>query len=131
MNTVAKGLAEVLGDKKALAPLAKEAGAFGVGVEWCEPGGNWAARSEGYEKYLTLWPDGPEADEAWWNGRVEGWCGDYEGTADEDRQTIATYAAFLKAFPKSRRAPEARKTLADLQQGLDEKLKAEREHPQP
>jgi hypothetical protein len=130
MSAAAVSLEEILGDKKALEPLAKEATSLGVGVEWCEPGGSWAARSEGYEKYLTLWPDGPEADEAWWKGRVEGWCGDYEGTAEEDRDMIATYAAFLKAFPKSGRAAEARKTMNELQQGLDEKLKLEREHPQ-
>jgi len=130
MNTAAESLAEVLERKRALAPLAREATSLGVGVEWCEPGGSWSARNDGYEKYLALWPDGPEADEAWWKGRVEGWCGDYEGTVEEDTDMIATYAAFLKAFPNGRHAPEARKRMNELQQGLEEKRKFERDHPQ-
>src|ERR1041385_6933359 len=44
--------------------LAHTATSYGVRVEFCEPGGNWAADNQGYFKYLELWPQGPDADEA-------------------------------------------------------------------
>ena len=86
-------------------------------------------RAQGYEKYLELLPRGPEADEAWWRGRVLSACGDGEGTPDEYRADIATYSAFLKRFPNSRFAPEARSTLAGTRKGLKQLLKSVSEHP--
>src|SRR6185437_5155584 len=46
--------------------LAHTATSYGVRIAFCESGGNWAADNQGYFKYLELWPNGPEADEATW-----------------------------------------------------------------
>lgn len=135
LNTMAERLAEMLGMEESRKPLADEATALGVSVSWCEPSGSWAAGNQGYEKYLQLAPDGPQADTAWWQGRVMSSCGDSEGTAEEYQYAIDTYTAFLKHFPKSRFAPEAREQLKGNREGLKKQLAADREysrrHPSP
>ena len=127
LNVAAEALAETLGLDEKQGPLVHETEKLGVTVTWCEPSGSWAAGRQGYEKYLELWPRGPQADEAWWRGRVESSCGDSEGTTEEYRHDIATYSAFLKQFPKSRHAAEAREALNGAREGLEKQLKFERE----
>src|SRR5437762_744319 len=39
--------------------LAETATSYGTRVDFCEPGGNWAADNQGYFKYIELWPQGP------------------------------------------------------------------------
>lgn len=127
LNTSAERLAEILGLDETQKSLADESGTLGVTVDWCEPSGSWTPGIQGYEQYLKLWPHGPKADEAWLKARVGSPCGDSEGTAEEYRVDIAQLAAFLKAFPKSKHAPEIRKQLNASRDGLEQQLKFERE----
>jgi hypothetical protein len=64
---------------------------YGVRVDFCEPGGSWSADNQGYFKYLELWPNRPEADEATWMGPMgnASFCGDSEGSAEELKEFIA------------------------------------------
>jgi hypothetical protein len=96
--------------KSALAKAEK----FGISFPWCEPDGQPFAGSEGYARYLQLWPDGPDADQAWWRKNIDVGCGDFEGTAEEYAGLEKTYSDFLRRFPNSPRAAEARKRLAEI-----------------
>lgn len=109
MNRAADRLSDLIVGERDLRSFAEQATALGVTVEWCEPGGEWSTRTQGYEKYLQLWPNGPQADEAWWMGRVPNGprCGDYEGTPEEDAELDRQYSEFLKRFPTSMHALEA------------------------
>lgn len=95
--------------------FAKAATSYGVRVEFCEPGGNWAADNQGYFKYLELWPDGPDADEATWMGPTGNgsFCGDSEGSVEELQEFISQRKSFLQRFPNSRFADQARKDISD------------------
>lgn len=108
--------------------LAQIATSYGVRVDFCEPGANWAADNQGYFKYLELWPRGPEADEATWMGPLGNgsFCGDSEGSAEELKQFIAQREQFLQTFPTSRFAAQARKEITEAQADLEEALKAGR-----
>jgi hypothetical protein len=105
--------------------LAQTATSYGVRVDFCEPGGNWAADNQGYFKYLELWPRGPEADEATWMGPVGNgsFCGDSEGSAEELKEFIAQRKRFLQNFPGSRFATQAKKDITEAQAQLEEALK--------
>jgi hypothetical protein len=118
VNRAADRLSELLPGDEDLRPLAEEASALGVGVSWCEPGADWVAETQGYEQYLQIWPDGPQADYAWWMGRLSNGprCGDFEGTREEYEDLIQLYSEFLKRFPNSVHAPEARRRLQDAQE---------------
>jgi hypothetical protein len=35
-----------------------------------DPGAHWFARAEGLDQYLQIFPDGSEADDAWWNATL-------------------------------------------------------------
>ena len=114
--------------------LAETASGLGIELRYCEIGSDWGVISTGYEKYLELWPDGPRADDAWWHSRFESWCGDFEGSAEEYQAAADLYAEFLKRFPNSPRAPEARKGLEENLAGLAEareEEKARKEKKQP
>lgn len=102
--------------------LAQRATAYGVRVDFCEPGAAWHANNEGYFKYLELWPDGPEADLATWMGPVghQSSCGDFEGSVEELQEVIQKNQHFISQFPNSRFTPEAKKTLADAKKMLAE-----------
>lgn len=108
--------------------LAKTATAYGVRVDFCEPGGNWAADNQGYFKYLELWPNGPEADEGMWMGPMENasFCGDSEGSAEELKEFIAQRKQFLQKFPNSRFAAQAKQDVAEAQAQLQEALESGR-----
>jgi hypothetical protein len=118
LNRAADRMAELMLADESLKPLAEEATALGVTVDWCEPGADWSAHIEGYEKYLQLLPNGPQADDAWWMGRMDHGprCGDGEGTPEEDEPEIKKFSDFLARFPNSLHAPEARQQLHDAQE---------------
>lgn len=108
--------------------LAQTATSYGVRVEFCEPGGNWAADNQGYFKYLELWPHGPEADEATWMGPVGtgSFCGDSEGSAEELKEYIAQRKQFLQNFPNSRLAAQAKQDITAAQTQLEQELNSGR-----
>lgn len=108
--------------------LAKTATSYGVRVDFCEPGGNWAADNQGYFKYLELWPQGPEADEATWMGPVgnASFCGDSEGSAEELNEFISQRKQFLQNFPNSRFAAQAKQDITEAQTQLEQALKSEK-----
>jgi hypothetical protein len=102
--------------------LAQRATSYGVRVDFCEPGGNWAADNQGYFKYLDLWPNGSEADEATWMGPLgnAAFCGDSEGSVEELRDFIGHRKQFLQKFPNSRFAAQARQDIKAAQAQLQE-----------
>jgi len=108
--------------------LAQTATSYGIRVDFCEPGGNWAADDQGYFKYLELWPLGPEADEATWMGPVgnASFCGDSEGSAEELKEFIAPRKQFLQKYPNSRFAGHAKQDIAEAQAQLEQALKSGR-----
>jgi len=108
--------------------LAQIATSYGVRVDFCEPGANWAADNQGYFKYLELWPRGPEADEATWMGPLGNgsFCGDSEGSSEELKRFIAQRKQFLQGFPQSRFAAQARKEITEAQAQLEKAPKADR-----
>lgn len=108
--------------------LAQNATSYGIRVDFCEVGGNWAADSQGYFKYLELWPLGPEADEATWMGPVgnASFCGDSEGSAEELKQFISQRKQFLQQFPSSRFAAQAKLDISEAQTQLEQALKSGR-----
>ena len=108
--------------------LALTATSYGVRIAFCESGGNWAADNQGYFKYLELWPNGPEADEATWMGPIgnASFCGDSEGSAEELNEFIAQRKQFLQKFPDSRFAAQAKQDVTDAQAQLQEALRSGR-----
>lgn len=133
MNRTARELAKLMNGEhgpwfaEQFEKLGETAGAFGVELRYCEIGADWGALPTGYEKYLESWPDGPLADEAWWQSRVELWCGDFEPSVEEYKAGVDLYTEFLKRFPNSAHAAEARNRLEEYRAGLEE----EREHERP
>jgi len=130
MNSAFPGTS-IKGDKISPAEaqkLAQTATFYGIRVDFCEPGGNWAADNQGYFKYLELWPLGPEADEATWMGPVgsASFCGDSEGSAEELKEFIAQRKQFLQKFPNSRFAAQAKQDIAEAQAQLEQALKSGR-----
>jgi len=105
--------------------LAQKATSYGVRIDFCEPGADWSANNEGYFKYLELWPNGPDADEATWMGPVgnQSFCGDFEGSIEELQEIIQHNQHFISQFPNSRFIPEAKKQLADATKMLAEQQK--------
>ena len=97
-------------------------------VDFCEPAGKWAADNQGDLKYLELWPDGPDADEATWMGPVGhgSYCGDFEGSVEELQETITVHKQFLQHFPNSRFAAQARAELSASEAQLAEVVKSKR-----
>jgi hypothetical protein len=108
--------------------LAQTATSYGVRVDFCESAGNWAADNQGYFKYLELWPNGPEADEATWMGPIgnASFCGDSEGSAEELKEFIAQRKQFLQKFPDSRFAAKAKQDVTEAQAQLQEALSSGR-----
>jgi hypothetical protein len=108
--------------------LALTATSYGVRIAFCESGENWAADNQGYFKYLELWPNGPEADEATWMGPIgnASFCGDSEGSAEELNEFIAQRKQFLQKFPESRFAAQAKQDVTDAQAQLQEALRSGR-----
>jgi hypothetical protein len=109
--------------------LAEQATSYGVRIDFCEPGADWGANNEGYFKYLELWPDGPDADEATWMGPVgnQSFCGDFEGSVEELQEIIQLNQRFITQFPNSRFAPEAKERLADAQKMLAQQQQSQKD----
>ncbi len=112
--------AVILDNQVDLKPLALKAAALGVSLDVCEPSRLWDAGTQGYERYLQLFPDGPQADEAWWKGRLSNGprCGDNEGSPKEYRELIEKYSEFVKRFPHSEYVPRARQRLDEYRKEL-------------
>ena len=99
---------------------------LGITLAYCEIGTDWVANFTGYENYLALWPDGPNADEAYWKSKTEpNACGDFEGTVEEYQQGIDSYSDFIKRFPNSSYAARAKSQLDAYQAGLREEQKSQ------
>jgi len=109
--------------------IAEKSQALGMSIAYCEIGTDFAASFAGYHNYLQLWPNGPNADEAYWKSKVEAnGCGDFEGTVEEYQQGIAMYSEFLKRYPSSSYAAQARSQLEAYQAGLREQ---QNQQPKP
>ena len=122
LNHAADLLAETLDYDEAAKPLVAEVSALGVTVWWCEINSEWAAGTEGYEQYLKLAPNGPQADSAWWMARLDVGprCGDPAGTRSEAEALFQLYSEFLKRYPGSSHSAIAWEQWRNLQ----DKLKA-------
>lgn len=122
LNHLADLLAKTLDGDEGAKPLAAEVGALGVTVEWCEINNEWAAGTEGYEQYLKLAPNGPQADTAWWMARLDVGprCSDFGGTRSEIEAVLHLYSEFLKRYPGSSHSAIAWEQWRNLQ----DKLKA-------
>jgi hypothetical protein len=104
--------------------IADQSKALGISVNYCEIGTDWAADSTGYENYLNLWPDGSNADEAFWKSKVESnGCGDFEGTIEEYQHGVEMYSAFIKRYPSSSYVAQAKSQLSAYEAGLHEEQK--------
>jgi hypothetical protein len=104
-----------LATKSAVAKVNK----YGASLLLCEYSGRWTSNSSGYFDYLSGWPDGPLAEEAWWRGklgyRLTG-CSDAAGTEEETEDFVHNYTEFLAHFPHGKHENEAR---ALLKESLD------------
>ena len=114
----------IQGDKispKEAQVISERASLYGVRVGFCEPSGSWFSDNQGYVKYLELWLDGPQADEATWMGPLDhgAFCGDSEGDPEEARAVIEKNKQFLTKFPNSKFAPDAQKEIAESKQYLE------------
>jgi len=108
-TTPTAGLIRIAGKSKAL----------GIPVSFCEIGQGWTANPAGYEKYLQLWPDGPNADEAFWKSKVEAsGCGDFEGSVEEYEEGIRLYRDFIERFPSSSYVQQAKSQVEIYEKGL-------------
>lgn len=123
------------------AALVKEANTLGASISYCDAGEGWLPGTDGYASYLKLWPDGPDADRAWWRTRVEPACCDECAPAraedipsgpgifsrEDLDNLIDRYSEFAKKFPNSTFRPEAeeklRRYLSLLKVGQDTKSK--------
>src|SRR5262249_7521361 len=101
--------------------VAEKSEALGISIAYCEIGTDFAASFAGYDNYLQLWSDGPNADEAYWKSKTEpNACGDFEGTNEEYQEGTARYSEFIKRFPSSTLIARAKSQLEAYQAGLRE-----------
>lgn len=102
LNRAADRLAELLSQRSAESRLDGPPDVIpapDVRILYCEIGSDWVAVPVGYRNYSTLWPDGPDADEAYWKTEVEpSGCGDFEGTEEEYRDGIRRYETFRQKY---------------------------------
>jgi len=104
--------------------IADQSNALGIAVNYCEIGTDWAADSTGYQNYLNLWPDGSNADEAFWKSKVESsGCGDFEGTIEEYQHGVEMYSDFIKRYPSSSYIERAKSQLSAYEAGLRDEQK--------
>lgn len=103
-------------------PEVQTANRYGASLYWCEFDADWTARPEGYLRYLSLWPDGPDAEEAWWRGKLGhrfNNCYDAAGTEEETATFVHDYKEFLQRFPHGKHERDAREALKQFQDDLD------------
>jgi outer membrane protein assembly factor BamD (BamD/ComL family) len=72
----------------------------GISFHYYDPGANFEVGNEGYEEYLKLWPDGPEADEAIYKTHFGGRL--YPGSLTEIHDLIQRMREFVRKYPASR-----------------------------
>jgi hypothetical protein len=107
----------------------QRANRYGASIHWCIYDGTWTAVPQGYDDYLSLWLDGPYAEEAWWRGRLRhklNACFDAEGSEEETRGFVSDYAEFLRHFPHGKHEREARRLLRQFQAELNSYRRAKR-----
>lgn len=134
LNRAADELASLMSeasrrDPKQFSALEKETQSAGIDIRYCTVGSLWEAQTTGYKEYLALLPNGPVADEAWWKANAEG-CGDFEPSADNLEANVALYQDFLKRFPDSSHAAEAKHQVETNQQLLLQLHKSEPTQPE-
>jgi len=91
-------------------PVVKQAQAVGMWITYCGSGEAWLPTNRGWAEYLKLWPDGPDADRAWWNVNVAPPCCDecsFE-SAEAERRVCRE---FINRFPKSPLRQEAERRM--------------------
>lgn len=96
------------------ATIVQQANRYGASIIRCVYSGTWTVPGDGYRRYLTLWPKGPKAEEAWWRGRLHhtaNSCYDAVGTEEEAAGFVQDYRDFLKHFPSGQHQNEAREAL--------------------
>jgi len=108
--------------QSAVASAIKKANKYGASLLWCEYSGEWTSNAQGYLAYLSEWPDGTLAEEAWWRGklhyRVDS-CVDAAGSEEETAEFVQDYTEFLAHFPHGKHEQEARALLKEFQEELD------------
>ncbi len=100
----------------------QQANGYGASLHWCDFDADWTARPEGYLRYLYLWPDGPDAEEAWWRGKLDhhlNSCYDREGSEQEAAVFVRDYTEFLQHFPHGKHQQQAQEELKQFQEDLD------------
>ena len=113
---------DLAGLKSRTQPEVGIANSYGASIFWCEYDGDWTVRPQGYLDYLSEWPDGPYAEEAWWRGRLGhklNGCFDAEGSEEETVAFVHDYTEFLMRFPHGRHEAEARKLLKGFRADLE------------
>ena len=94
-------------------PAVQQAHAAGMWITYCGSGESWLPTNRGWEEYLKLWPDGPDADRAWWNVNIAAPCCDecsFESVEAERR----LYRNFIDRFPRSPLREEAERHLRSV-----------------
>jgi hypothetical protein len=119
--------------------IIEEALSLGADIRYCGPGESWLEGRRGYEQYLKLWPDGPNADRAFWQSAVEAPCCDECMPTDleqirksnfepEDiKHLMKLYSAFLEKFPNSSLKSDAERKLQEYENLLKKEESAKTE----
>ncbi len=87
------------------ADIVMQARKLGAHIYYNGAGEAYGTTDEGWRKYLEHWPDGPNADEAWWHVNVEPKCTDEcstEAIGDPAESDAMRYAEFIERFPNSK-----------------------------
>jgi hypothetical protein len=83
---------------------------MGISIGYCEPGESWMRTNDGYAKYLELWPDGPDAGEAYYYVHIDPPCCDECSVGEHDlyeipvsglKKLVEEHNWYIERFPKS------------------------------
>lgn len=108
--------------KREMEPEVQRANEYGASILWCEFSGDLTAASNGYEDYLSRWPNGPYAEEAWWRGKLLhklNSCVDAVGSEEETADYLRQYEEFLRHFPHGKHERQAREALQEFRKDLE------------
>lgn len=103
-------------------PAVRAANLLRANIFECEYSGSWTDGPEGYEAYLSLSPNGPFAEEAWWRSRLRYRkisCYDGVGSEEETAGFVHDYSDFLRHFPQGKHAKQARDSLHEFEKELE------------